>query len=154
MCFKGYAEVNVTDADRVKLQAFSKYLDDVISVVNKQLKECDKEQFCTIEKGFFRTRKCYCYYDAKDWINVKLTTKCKLPVTVKIVGHVFSTYDRFVDHYLYTYSHLKEPLRKLKSLFESDKVFLSDDLHEAWWEIKDSDWTPINELVEHLEGQV
>jgi len=110
MCFKGYAEVNVTDVDRYKLQAFSKYLEDRHSQLLDYISSCgtyDKEKVSLIES--------YVSYSRK-------------------------------------FHHLKEPLRKLKSLFESDKVFLSDDLHEAWWEIKDSDWTPINELVEHLEG--
>jgi len=153
MEFKGYAEVNVTDADRAKLQAFSKYLDDLYSVMINYVKNCDKEQFSRIEKVLFRSRKFYDYELAYKHFK-KALVGIKVPAHFYKLWYITGTYENFDIEDFEVHSHLKEPLRKLKSLFESDKVFLSDDLHEAWWEIKDSDWTPINELVEHLEGQV
>lgn len=150
MPFKGYAEVNVTDSDRIELQVFSKYLHELTTGLSSYIESYDKEKFAVIEKGFFRTNKCYYYHEINGFFNSKLLG-CNLPINVKVRGHIVCSYDSFNTYYLHIYSHLTEPLEKLKVLFEADKVYLSVDLYEAWLDIRDSDWTPMNELVEHLE---
>lgn len=143
---KGYAEVHITDSDRGVLHSFSEYLDKVSKMfILFEIALKDREK---ITIGWIFKEEIDPVETLKEEFTLILKDYLQVPISVFKSVDTDSWRDTV---YTYTSNKYREGVPKLLTLFNSDKVYLSDELYKVWLDIVEIEWSSIETVEEVLE---
>lgn len=145
---KGYSEVFVSNDDRKTVTEFSKYMntvDELFDRYEKKLKERNKITIGWIFKEDV---------DDVDFLEkeFKFILKELLQVPVSYFRFIRMSFNHDYQPTVCTkiIEKYQEAVPKLVTLFNSDKVYLSDSLYEVWLDIQEIEWTSAEDVSKLL----